>query len=143
MAAQDALRSYAAAFEAGDAAAVAACYAPVTSFSHPFTMGTPLTEPAVIEQFESVMFSVFSGADVEIVNMVELGDRVAAEVVVRTTHTGPMPLPDGTTLQPTNRRIEIRSGEFVRVDRQGRIAEHHRYYDSAGLMAQLQPSSDL
>jgi hypothetical protein len=133
----DALRRYGDAFQAGDAAALAACYAPITSFTHPFTMGVPLTDPATIEQFESFQFTVFSGTEVEIVNALDLGDRAAAEVVVHTTHTGPLPLPDGTTLAPTQRRIEIRSGEFVRVDDDDRIVEHHRYYDAAALMAQL------
>jgi ketosteroid isomerase-like protein len=137
MAVVDALQRYADAFAAGDASALAACYAPVTSFSHPFTMGTPLTDPTSIEQFESVMFSVLSDATVEIANVLEVGDRAAAEVVVHTTHTGPIPLPDGSTLAPTNKRIEIRSAEFLRVDDEGRIVEHRRYYDSAALMAQL------
>jgi hypothetical protein len=137
MSAIDALRRYGEAFAAGDGAALAACYAPVTSFTHPFTMGVPLTDPTVIEQFESFQFTVFSDSVVEIVNALDLGDRAAAEVVVHTTHTGQLPLPDGTTLAPTNRRIEIRSGEFVRVDGTSHIVEHHRYYDAAALMAQL------
>jgi len=66
----------------------------------------------------------------------EQGDRFADEFVVAGTHTGPLPLPDGTEIPPTGRRVEIRGMEFVEV-RDGKIVVDNLYYDSMAMLAQL------
>ena len=71
-------------------------------------------------------------------------DRLAQELngftdvqwTFRGTHTAPFPLPDGTELPPTGKRIEIRGMEYVRM-RDGKIVVDNLYYDNLGIAAQL------
>jgi len=56
---------------------------------------------------------------------------------VDATNTGDLPLPDGSTLPATGRRISLPGLDVVYLDADGLIAEGHRYQDAAGFMAQL------
>lgn len=136
MSADKTIRSYLDAFNAGDLDALAGLYAAATEYRQPF-LPTALTTPAEIKGFESGMFSGFSDVSVEIVWIVAEGDRAAAGAVVHATHTGPMPLPDGGELLATNKRIQLETAEYIRVDAAGKIVEHQRYMDSGGFMRQL------
>ena len=69
-------------------------------------------------------------------SFVEQGDSFADEWIFRGTHTAPFPLPDGTQLPPTGKRIEIRGMEDVRM-RDGKIVVDNLYYDNLGIAAQL------
>ena len=69
-------------------------------------------------------------------SFVEQGDSFADEWIFRGTHTAPFPLPDGTELPPTGKRIEIRGMEYVRM-RDGKIVVDNLYYDNLGIAAQL------
>lgn len=71
-----------------------------------------------------------------VLSFFEQGDRFADEFVVVGTQTGPFPLPDGTEIPPTGRRVEIRGMEFVEV-RGGKIVVDNLYYDNVSLLAQL------
>ena len=65
-----------------------------------------------------------------------LGDSFADEWTFTGTHTRPYPMPDGTVLAPTGRRVEIRGMEFVQV-RDGKIVIDNLYWDIVGVMVQL------
>jgi steroid delta-isomerase-like uncharacterized protein len=69
-------------------------------------------------------------------SFVEQGDTFADEWTFAGTHTGPFPLPDGTHLPPTGRRVEIRGMELVQV-RDGKIVLDNLYYDSMAVLTQL------
>jgi steroid delta-isomerase-like uncharacterized protein len=69
-------------------------------------------------------------------SFVEQGDSFADEWIFRGTHTAPFPLPDGTELPPTGKRIEIRGMEYVQM-RDGKIVVDNLYYDNLGIAAQL------
>jgi len=71
-----------------------------------------------------------------VISFFEQGDRFADEFVVAGTQTGPLPLPDGTEIPASGRRVEIRGMEFVEV-RDGRIVVDNLYYDSLAMLAQL------
>jgi steroid delta-isomerase-like uncharacterized protein len=69
-------------------------------------------------------------------SFVEQGDSFADEWTFTGTQTGPFPLPDGTQLPPTGKRVQIRGMELVQV-RDGKIVVDNLYYDSMAVLAQL------
>jgi steroid delta-isomerase-like uncharacterized protein len=80
--------------------------------------------------------TAFPDARYTVASFVEQGDSFADEWIFRGTHTAPFPLPDGTELPPTGKRIEIRGMEYVRM-REGKIVVDNLYYDNLGIAAQL------
>lgn len=64
------------------------------------------------------------------------GDSYAVELTMRGTHDGPFATPAGE-IPATHRRFELRGAGWGRFDAEGHIAEERRYYDTAGMMAQL------
>jgi predicted ester cyclase len=52
------------------------------------------------------------------------------------TNSGPLRMPSGETMPPTGRHIKIRSCDVARVEN-GRIVEHHLYFDQAEFLDQL------
>ena len=64
------------------------------------------------------------------------GDRVATEHHGIATQTGPMILPDGSTLPPTGRTIDLWFGEFYTL-RDSKLTSMRAYYDLATIMRQL------
>lgn len=52
------------------------------------------------------------------------------------THTKPLLMPDGQTIQPTGRQIRVRTAD-VAVVRDGRIARHDFYFDQLDMLVQL------
>ena len=69
-------------------------------------------------------------------SFVEQGDSFADESAFVGTHTGPFPLPDGTQLPPTGKRVEIKGMELVQV-RDGRIVIDNLYDVNLAVLAQL------
>jgi steroid delta-isomerase-like uncharacterized protein len=73
----------------------------------------------------------------EIGTVIEAGDRAVIEVVWRGTHSGPLRTPDGATIPPTGRRIEVPGCMVFRV-RDGKVAAMSHYFDLMTLMTQLE-----
>ena len=71
-----------------------------------------------------------------VTSFVEQGDAFADEWIFRGTHTGPFPLPDGTELPPTGRKVEMRGMELVQM-RDGKIVVDNLYYDNLASLVQL------
>jgi steroid delta-isomerase-like uncharacterized protein len=78
----------------------------------------------------------FSDINVKTSQVIEEGNSVVAEWVVRATNTGPMITPDGTEIPATNKTMEL-PGVSVLSVRDGKIASHVDYVDSASVMKQL------
>ena len=91
--------------------------------------------PAIKERLARDL-TAFPDLTYRVISFFEQGDRFADEFVVSGTHTGPFPLPDGTEISATGRRVEIRGMEFVEV-RGGKIVVDNLYYDSVAMLAQL------
>lgn len=135
MSAEKAIRAYLDGFNRSDVDALAALYAPATSYSNTLSP-EPMTSPDAIRAFESPMFSAFSDTSAEVDELVVEGDRVAARITVRARHTGTLDTPAGP-VPATDRTIVLRCAEFMRTDDDGRIVEHHRIFDSGSFLAQL------
>jgi steroid delta-isomerase-like uncharacterized protein len=78
----------------------------------------------------------FPDATYTVGSFVEEGDTFADEWTIAGTHTGPFPLPDGTVLPSTGKRVEIRGMEFVQV-RDGKIVIDNLYWDTMAVLVQL------
>jgi len=135
MSADVALKAYLNAFNSSDPEALAALYAPATSYRNPFSP-QPLTSPDEVRAFESPMFAAFSDTSATLEDILVDGDRAAARVTVRARHTGDMQTPGGP-VGATGKTIELNCAEFIRTDGDGRIVEHHRYFDVGSFLAQL------
>jgi steroid delta-isomerase-like uncharacterized protein len=135
MGAAEVLESYLEAFNHRDIDAIAALYAESTSYWNPFK-SEPVTSPREVREFETPMFAAFSNVVAELEEAILDGDRGAARIVVRAVHTGDLQTPGGA-VPATGKEIELHTAEFVRLDGNGRIVEHHRLFDATTFMAQL------
>ena len=72
-----------------------------------------------------------------VVSFIEQGDAFADEWTFVGTHAGPFPLPDGTVLPPTGKRVDVRGMEVVRVGPDGKIVLNNLYYDNLAVAVQL------
>ena len=63
------------------------------------------------------MLGAFPDIQVRIDRIVEQGDTVAVEYETRATNSGPMRMPSGDLLPPTNKGIVIRAVSFARATR--------------------------
>lgn len=65
------------------------------------------------------------------------GDRMAFNVDVEMTHDGPLPMPDGSVVEPTGERITFETGVFWTLDADGLVAEERGYFDATAIALQL------
>lgn len=73
----------------------------------------------------------------EITKLISGGeDEGALEVRITGTHKGPLVTPAGE-IPATNKRVDLYSAAFVKLDKDGRIVEERRYYDTGRIMQQL------
>jgi steroid delta-isomerase-like uncharacterized protein len=133
--AKDTFRSYIDAFNRGDVAALAALYAPETTFRNPFSPA-PMTTREAVRAFVAPMFSAYSDVTAMVQDMVADDDRVAARLGIRAIHTGLLSRPSGP-VAGTGRRVQMRTAEFLLVDDDGLIVDHERIFDSVVVLAQL------
>ncbi len=86
----------------------------------------------VLRAYHASFFVGFSDMNVEILQQIAEGDRVATSMRSHATHSG-----DFFGIPATGKRISLAS---MRIDRfrNGKIAEHWSVADIAGLMQQLQ-----
>lgn len=66
----------------------------------------------------------------------EAEDTAIDEGWVVATNTGPLDLPDGTSIPPTGKSIRVRSCDIATVEG-GRVKRHAFYYDQMEFLAQL------
>lgn len=78
----------------------------------------------------------FPDAHLEVRSTLRDGDTYAIESVMTGTHQGPILTPSGD-IPPTGKRIEMNFGSFGKLDGENKVVEERRYYDLAGLLAQL------
>lgn len=79
--------------------------------------------------------TAFPDARMEVVSVIEGGDRVVLESVFVGTNTGPMHTPQGE-LPPTGRAVRLDPCDIYEAEA-GRIRRHRIYYDQMGFLAQL------
>lgn len=97
----------------------------------------PLKGREAIKKDMAIFVTAFPDIQVRVVNSI-VGDNntIAAEWVMTGTNRGPIEAPTGS-IPATNKPMELGVATFERLDGEGRIVEESRYYDQAGLFAQL------
>ena len=129
----DVVTYYFEALSSGDVEAAVALVADGSDFRTP--MG-PLPDREAIRGYLTSFDNAFPEASYRIDTLVESTATVAAEGIYVATHNGPLPLPDGSRLEPTGRTV---SSPFVTMFRvvDGAIVSHRPYWDVTGFLAQL------
>src|SRR5262245_35388373 len=117
----DLLDHYVERYNAGDLEAVMDLYAEDAVQVMPD--GTFVGSSAIRERL-ALELDAFSDVAHRVESFVEQGDAFADEWTFVGTHTGPFPLPDGSELPPTGKRLEIRGMELVEV-RDGKVVANN------------------
>jgi steroid delta-isomerase-like uncharacterized protein len=118
-----------------DPAAFAALYAPDTVVRDP-SYREPLEGRDAVQRDVEAFFRAFPDVEVTYSTTIEADGVHAVEALFVATHLGPL-VTDGGEIPASGARIALHTAGFSRLDGQGRILEERRYYDLAGLAAQL------
>ncbi|MFF4506194.1 ester cyclase [Streptomyces sp. NPDC001401] len=73
----------------------------------------------------------------ETVHSYEIGNTAIDEGFFSGRNTGPIQLPSGDTLPPTQKEVRIRGVDLATVDADGRIADYRLYFDEMEFLGQL------
>jgi predicted ester cyclase len=87
---------------------------------------------AYLESF----LGAFPDLTVNVWSKVTSGDLVCDEWTLTGTNTGPLPLPDGSTLPATGKRVELRGCDIAALE-DGQVISHRLYYDNVDFLTQL------
>jgi steroid delta-isomerase-like uncharacterized protein len=123
------------AFNAGDRERFAALYAD-DAVAMEVATGQEARGREAVAALSWVYREAFPDMTGELIASFGCGDRAVGEVTWRGTNTGPLALPSGDTLPPTNRAVE-NSGCYVFRVRDGKVVERHDYLDMATYLRQL------
>lgn len=88
-------------------------------------------------RFAESWATAFPDGHADVRSVTTSGQRVVVEFVGRGTHTGPLAAPDGSTLAPTGRPVEIALVDVFEFAPDGRVSGGREYFDMAGMMVQL------
>lgn len=124
-----------AAFNAHDAATFASYYAEdvvVTAPMYP----EPLRGRTAVQQDIAEFMGAWPDVVADMQQVLVDGTTVATRGVMTGTQTGEMPTPSGV-IPPTGRSVKVPMAVFMRFGVDGRVAAEYRYYDVAGMAAQL------
>lgn len=132
---EDLAKKWTDAYNRHDARAVAANYAQDCVAYDPI-LPEPLKGRAAIEKDAADFFRAFPDLRVEVINILEKGDRAAGEIKMTGTNNGPLVTPTGE-VPATGKRIDMRGALVGRINADNLIVEERRYYDTGTLMQQL------
>jgi len=96
----------------------------------------PIRGRKAIEKNHVALFRAFPDMKIEFILVLESGNYIVFEQIVRGTHKGPFPTPAGD-LPATGRKIELQMVWIAKISPEGLIAEDRTYYDTGEFMRQL------
>lgn len=99
--------------------------------SHSIPPGLPPGRDGV-KAFFALLRDALADLDVRVDEVIADGDRAAVATTITGVHTGEL-----MGMDPTGRAVEVAGIDMVRVDSDGRIAEHRGLTDTVGLLRQL------
>jgi len=121
-----------------DPEGVAACYAEDAVMHNPLSPDEPLVGREAIIAFETVIASAFSDFRWEPIEPVIVsGNRAIYQVIATGTFDGPMPQPDGSTLEPNGKTFSIEVAGVDTIGDDGLIAEERPFMDATGFAMAL------
>jgi len=125
------------AFNRHDAETVGACYAE-DAVVHDPASPEPLKGRDAIIAFDHVIFGAFSDVRWEpLAPVIVSGNQAVWQIVATATFDGPMPMPDGTVLEPNGAKISHEQAMVSTLDNDGLIVEERAYFDGTGLAMKL------
>jgi steroid delta-isomerase-like uncharacterized protein len=135
MSAKDTYTRAVEAFNRNDAGAFAALYA-ADAVVHDPLYPQPLRGRAAIEQDVVDVRRALPDARFALRAVLEAEDMAAGEYSLSGTHDGPLATPEGE-IPASGKTLNTDGAVFSRFNAQGEIVEERRYYDVAGMLAQL------
>jgi len=108
-------------------------FAPEADFSTPTG---PVPTPEGIRQMLGGYAQAFPENRFEVARAVSAGEDVVLEGFWIGKHTGPMALPNGSSIPATGRSVKVPFATLFRV-KAGKIASHRAYWDMATFLGQL------
>ena len=125
------------AYNQRDLAAIEALYAQ-DAVSHVPFYPQPLKGREAITAVIPGQWTAFPDVRMELRHpVVASGNQTAHEIAEQMTHDGPLPMPDGTVLEPTGKQLSIDIGAFFTLNADGLIAEERAYFDATAVAMQL------
>ena len=131
--ARDVVDRFYACAAAGDLAGATACFAEGCETVTPAGAMSPPEHEAFFGAFKAAL----PDAHMVIVKSVESGGEVFVEGRFRGTHRGDLVTPQGT-LPASGGALDLPYADYFRVA-DGKIVEHHVFWDQAAMLAQLGP----
>ena len=98
--------------------------------------GTIKGRDAIKGYFEQ-MRQTFPDMRLDVHKMIAEGNTVAIEYTFTGTHKGPMQLPTGESIPPTNKTITGPSLDIAVIDEKGQLKSLRQYFDTANGLRQL------
>ncbi|MHA7290024.1 ester cyclase [Arthrobacter sp. MDT3-24] len=118
-----------------DAKAFAATYA-ADAVVHDPLYPQPLKGRDAVEQDMVELLRAFPDVSLTVGPLFQDGETFAAEYTLRGTHQGPLASPGGE-IAATGKSFINNAAVFSKFNAEGEVTEERRYYDVAGLLAQL------
>ena len=87
-------------------------------------------------EWNSALEEAFPDMRYELTGAHEAGDCAIDQGDVIGTHSGPLRLPDGSSIPPTGKQVRMRSADLATV-RDGKIVRHDFYFDQLDMLMQL------
>lgn len=98
--------------------------------------GTIKGRDAIVGYFKQ-MRQTFPDARIDIHTIVNEGNSIAVEYTFSGTNKGPMQLPTGQMIPPTNKALSGPSADIAEIDNEGKLKSLHQYFDTARGLEQL------
>lgn len=124
------------AFNRRDSEAFTSCYSTDAAVSDP-QYPEPLRGASAIGKDIEAWFTAFPDVRAELSRTIGTDEGYATEWTITGTHKGPLLMPDGSNVPPTEKSVTFAAAMVGRLDRNDRIAEERRYFDLAGVLGQL------
>lgn len=97
----------------------------------------PIQGKDACREYLAQQFASFSDEKATHVKRIIGDNEVFAELTWSGTHTGDIPMPDGSAIPPTGKSFGARVAYYARVNDAGEVVEMRGYPDLAGVMGQL------
>jgi steroid delta-isomerase-like uncharacterized protein len=124
------------AFNHRDVAAYTALFAEGAVLHDPF-YPEPIKGRGALAEMVTGIWGSFSDARWDLDGPIVVDrQHLAFPVAIRMTHDGPMPMPDGSVIDPTGEKISFTSGVFWTLD-DGLVAEERGYFDATAIAMQI------
>lgn len=119
--------------EAGDADAYLSHVSEDAEWGMP---GTTVRGKEAVREVQRTFRDAFPDFRHEVLDHVESGNKIALQLRVEGTHTGPLRTPGGE-IPPTGKAVVWDAVDYVTFDAEGKVATWRAYFDQMSFLTQL------